>query len=131
MQGGKQQHPGLVSNYGPDSWTLQNTGDKRIAAVFIAVTNSLFSDVVFDAIGIGGDSNTKPLTYESGSDIVGAVIGTYYPYLWLTFQAGGGFHGQLLLFDNFTSNKQVGFSGDMNSNSLAGLSKASVDLAAS
>lgn len=151
-----------TSNYGSNAFTIENTGQKRIAAVFIDATAAMFSDVVFDNDGTGGDSVAKDLTYDSGGSSVGVISISNYQYLWLKARdssfnggaafdptklyninnlfvnavsntnqgnpkAGGGYRGELLLFTDFTSTKKVGFSGDMDPNCVAGLSKSSID----
>ena len=151
-----------LSNFGASSFLLENIGGKRIAAVFIDLTENMFSDIVFDKDGTGGDSVWKALTYDKGLVEAGAVNPASYPYLSLQARdssfngtapfnpnalsnvnnlfvnslsnmnrgnpkAGGGFRGELLLFTNFTSSKVVGFSGDMDPNSVAGYSKAFID----
>ena len=150
------------SNFGNNAFMLSNTGDKRISAVFIDVTNALVPDVVFDADGTGGDSVAKNLTYNSGAASVAPVSINSYDWLWLPARgvsfaptlafdaadlsnidnlfvdavsnnskpspkAGGGFRGELLLFTDFDPGETVGFSGDMDPNSIAGLTKSSVD----
>ncbi|MEL6185935.1 MAG: malectin domain-containing carbohydrate-binding protein, partial [Myxococcota bacterium] len=150
------------SNFGNNSFSLTNTGDKRISAVFIDVTTALVPDVVFDGDGTGGDSVAKNLTYNSGAASVAPVSIGSYDWLWLPARgtsfvptsafdasdlsnvdnlfvdavsnsnkaspkAGGGFRGELLLFTDFDPGETVGFSGDMDPNSIAGLTKSSVD----
>ncbi len=41
--------------------------------------------------------------------------------------AGGGYRGELLLFTDFNPGETVGFSGDMDPNSIAGLTKSAAD----
>ncbi|MEO0600853.1 MAG: malectin domain-containing carbohydrate-binding protein, partial [Myxococcota bacterium] len=156
-----------ASNFGNNSWTIDNLGTKRIAAVYLDVSTALFRDAVFDDDGTGGDQVTKPLTFSNGSGAVLPVDPATTPYnnLFLpardssTFnplaafapgqlgdvdnlfvdqvsnnalpspKAGGGFRGQLLIFDDFDGGELVGFSSDMDPNSIAGLTKSSVDSA--
>ena len=150
-----------VSNYGDNSFKLENAGSKRIAAVFIDVTNAIFRDVVFDNNGSGGDSVAKKLKYDSNEAQVGAISIDKYQWLRLPARngsfnpksrfdpnnlsdvnnlfvdetsnnnlgspkAGGGFRGELLLFSNFDPGDSVGFSGDMDPNSIAGLTQGTV-----
>jgi len=42
-------------------------------------------------------------------------------------KAGGGYRGELLIFTGFDPNEACGFSGDMDPNSVAGLTKGSID----
>jgi hypothetical protein len=151
-----------ISNFGWNSFELENTGQKRIAAAFIDVTASIFRDAVFDADGRGGDNVAKDLSIDSNGGNVGAVSISKYQEFWLparnssftssaTFnanqlsnvnnlfvdatadnsltgnKAGGGFRGELLLFTDFGSGEKVGFSGDMDPNSIAGLTKGTID----
>ena len=69
------------SNLGSNSWRLENAGSKRIAAVFIDVTNAIFRDVVFDDNGSGGDSAAKKLKSDSNEAQVGAISIDNYQWL--------------------------------------------------
>ena len=51
-----------ISNFGDDSFSVINVGDKNIAQIDIDVTNALFPDTVFDPMGVAGDSASRPLT---------------------------------------------------------------------
>ncbi|WP_380058932.1 malectin domain-containing carbohydrate-binding protein (plasmid) [Falsihalocynthiibacter sp. SS001] len=127
------------SNYGANSFQLTNTGDKKIAAVFIDVTTALYQDSVFDPDGAGGDDATKPWGINSGGPETGASIsggeGGYFlpgddPLPNTTGTGGpsnGGYKGAIVKFTDFDNGETVGFSGDMDPNSIAGLTKASVD----
>jgi hypothetical protein len=151
-----------ASNFNWNSFELENTGQKRIAAVFIDVTDSMFRDVVFDHNGSGGDNVAKSLSIDFNGENVGAVSTDSYAEFWLPARgssfvasaafdanklsnvnnlfvdstadnsldspkAGGGFRGELLLFTDFTNGEKVGFSGDMDPNSIAGISKGTID----
>ncbi len=133
-----------VSNFGVDSFTINNTGDKEIAAVFIDFRDSLYGDSVVDLDGSAGDAVTKPFQVDSQSAAgTGAffdtdVADTYFlpganplPNTTGTGQAStGGFRGLLLKFDGtsggFDSGEFVGVSGDMDPNSIAGLLKSNL-----
>ncbi|MEN0064417.1 MAG: MopE-related protein [Myxococcota bacterium] len=154
------------SNFGNNSFTIQNTGTKRIAAVYLDVTGAVFPDSVFDSDGTGGDHVTKALTFSTGAADVLPIdpAVTAYPNLSLPARsisfdpldafnpnlltdednlfvdevsnnslpspkAGGGFRGQLLLFTGFDAGETIGFSSDMDPNSIAGLLKGTVDTA--
>lgn len=149
------------SNFDWRSFQLTNTGDKRIAAVFLDVTDSIFSDVVFDADGSGGDDVAKDLSHDWGTTETKPIAIDRYQWQWLPARddpaydddaqfnpselddvnnlfvdelsdsglgAAGGFRGELILFEDFTSGDTYEFSGDMDPNSLAGLKQGSVGL---
>ena len=71
-----------VSNFNFNSFIIENKGDKRIAAVFIDVTNAIFDDSVFDSDGRGGDHVSKELTLDSGTE-TGPISIDQYPHHWL------------------------------------------------
>ncbi|MEO9781805.1 MAG: malectin domain-containing carbohydrate-binding protein [Sedimentitalea sp.] len=130
------------SNYGNNSFQVTNTGDKKIAAVFVDVTNALYQDVVFDPDGAGGDDAFKVWGINSDGS-TGAYIGGGDGGYFLAGQdplpndtgtgipSNGGYKGAIVKFDGsdggFENGETVGFSGDMDPNSIAGLTKASVD----
>ncbi|MEL6566878.1 MAG: putative Ig domain-containing protein [Pseudomonadota bacterium] len=129
------------SNFGANSFELKNTGDKQVAAVFIDVRDAVYGDSVFDFDGSGGDTAAKPFDVNSETgDGTGALFEAGETYLLPGTQpipntsgggvtAGGGFRGLLIKFDGsdsgFENGEMVGFSGDMDPNSIAGLLKGS------
>ncbi|MCZ4260855.1 calcium-binding protein [Limimaricola sp. G21655-S1] len=132
-----------ASNFGLNSFKVTNTGDKKISAIFIDVSGALYPDSVFDPDGAGGDSATKPWAVNAagntGAYIGGGVGGYFLPGpdpLPNTTGTGkpsnGGYKGAMVKFDptvsgGFGKNETVGFSGDMDPNSIAGLTKNSLD----
>ena len=130
-----------VSNFAPNSFQVTNVGDKTISAVFIDVTDALYPDSVFDPDGAGGDDVAKAWAVNSGGGTGGFVDGSGYflpgpdplPNTTGTGQASdGGFKGALVKFSptasgGFQPGETVGFSGDMDPNSIAGLLKSDVD----
>ncbi|MEO1651648.1 MAG: hypothetical protein AAFR60_11805, partial [Pseudomonadota bacterium] len=123
------------SNFGPNSFEVTNTGDKNIAAVFIDVRGALYPDSVFDPDGLGGDSVAKPWAVNTDGGTGGFVQGSGYFLPGADPVAGpspsnGGFKGAIVQFSDFNTGETVGFSGDMDPNSIAGLTKASVDTGA-
>ncbi|MEM6531492.1 MAG: malectin domain-containing carbohydrate-binding protein [Myxococcota bacterium] len=144
------------SNFQSGSFELENTGTRRIAAVFIDVSTALFPDSVFDDDGSGGDDVAKPIDFDSVGR-TDPVRQSQYPSLHFparsdTFvanvpydpgvidrlfvnavannglaspSAGGGYRAALLLFNDFTPGKIATFSGDMDPNSIAGLTRLS------
>ncbi len=119
-----------ASNFGDNSFQITNTGNKNIAQVDIDVTNALYADTVFDPEGVAGDTVSKELDIDTagGTGVVNPA--SYNPYV----GAGGaaGYEGLTLLFDNadnggFEPGEAVGFSVDMDPNSVAGTDKGSLD----
>ena len=130
------------SNYGANSFQVTNTGDKKIAAVFVDVSNALYQDIVFDPDGAGGDDAYKVWGINSdggtGAYIGGGDGGYYLPgqdplpnNTGTGIPSNGGYKGAIVKFDGsdggFENGETVGFSGDMDPNSIAGLTKGSVD----
>lgn len=127
------------SNFGSNSFELTNTGDKQIAAVFIDVSTALYPDSVFDPDGAGGDDSVKPWGINSGGAQTGASIsggdGGYFiagvdPLANTTGTgqaSNGGYKGAIIKFTDFQNGETVGFSGDMDPNSIAGLDKGSTN----
>ncbi len=131
------------SNFGAGSFKLTNTGDKRIAAIFIDFREALFGDSVVDFDGSAGDTAAKRFRVD-GDDTTGAFFAagdeqTYFllgdpPFPDTTGSnnpVSGGFRGLLLLFGTADGGHEPGetaaFSGDMDPNSIAGLAKGRVD----
>ncbi|MEL7313912.1 MAG: hypothetical protein AAFN08_03055 [Cyanobacteria bacterium J06559_3] len=118
-----------VSNFGNNSFQITNTGTKKIAQVDIDVTGALYPDSIFDPFGLAGDTVGKALTINTngGTGIVAPSNASY-------IGAGGtaGFEGLQLRFDEtvnggFESGETVGFSVDMDPNSIAGARKGVLD----
>ena len=123
------------SNYGNNSFKVTNTGDKKIAAVFFDVRTALYGDSVFDPDGKGGDTAFKAWAVDSGGG-TGALQPSGYEHYFLPGadpeptdpDNNGGYRGALLKFSatndgGFTQGEVVGFSGDMDPNSIAGMEK--------
>ena len=124
------------SNFGANSFEVTNTGGKDISAIFIDVRTALYPDSVFDPDGLGGDSAAKPWQINSGGGTGAYVDGSGYflpgvdPIPNSNGSGGasnGGFKGAMVKFTDFGANETAGFSGDMDPNSIAGMSKADVD----
>ncbi|MEM7767558.1 MAG: putative Ig domain-containing protein, partial [Pseudomonadota bacterium] len=122
-----------ISNFPPNSFTLTNTGEKRITALEVDVTDALYPDAVFDPFGLAGDTVSKPLTLDTPGE-TGVEAPTDASYI----GAGGadGFEGIRLKFDpgadgGFQPGETVGFSVDMDPNSVAGAFKGRLDDGAS
>ncbi len=134
------------SNFGAGSFQLTNTGDKKIAAVFIDFRDAVFGDSVIDFDGTGGDTAFKKFVVDGGG--TDATTGAFFDqndnnvyYLpgesplpnntSTGVPSSGGFRGLLLKAGNaangFEPNETVGFSGDMDPNSVAGLPKSGID----
>ncbi|GEM_PF-2043938 len=118
-----------ASNFDSNSFQIANSGDKKIVAVNIDVTNALYPDTVFDPFGLAGDTLGKQLTIDTNGD-TGVVIAPEDYYI----GAGGtaGFEAIQLEFDEnvdggFEPGETLGFSVDMDPNSIAGAQKAPLD----
>ncbi|MAQ82764.1 MAG: hypothetical protein CMH12_05970 [Maritimibacter sp.] len=118
-----------ISNFGGDSFVLTNTGTKKIVQLDIDVTDALYPDSVFDPFGLAGDTIAKQLEINSDSG-TGVNAPTSAAYI----GAGGidGFEGLRLTFDTATNGgfepgDTVGFSVDMDPNSIAGADKGTLD----
>jgi hypothetical protein len=129
------------SNFGGSSFQVTNVGGKNISAIFVDVTTALYPDSVFDPDGQGGDNVAKPWQIDSDGDTGAYVDGMGYflpgpdPIPNSAGSGGpsnGGFRGAMVKFDadqdgGFGTGETVGFSGDMDPNSIAGMSKGDVD----
>ncbi|MEM9435142.1 MAG: putative Ig domain-containing protein [Pseudomonadota bacterium] len=136
-----------ASNFGGNSFLLENTGDKQIAAVFIDFREALYSNSVIDPDGAAGDNVTNPFAAQSGAAATGLIASgndnvlNEAESLFLPGDepnpdpngaaANGGFRGLLLRFDGssggFSNGEVVGFAGDMDPNSIANSQKSTVD----
>ncbi len=121
-----------ISNYGSNSFKIKNTGDKKIAKVELDVTDALYPDSVFDPFGLAGDTAAKDLSINSDGN-TGVIEPDNTSYI----GAGGsaGFEGIQLLFDEnadggFEPGETIGFSIDMDPNSVAGAKKSLLDAGA-
>lgn len=118
-----------ISNFGSNSFQITNIGKKNIAQIEIDVTNALYPDSVFDPLGLAGDTTYKVLTID-GDDGTGVVSPGNSSYLGIGGSAG--YKGLRLQFDNtvnggFEFGETIGFSVDMDPNSVAGTEKDPLD----
>ncbi|MGS4946639.1 malectin domain-containing carbohydrate-binding protein [Meridianimarinicoccus sp. RP-17] len=131
-----------ASNFGANSFQVENTGDKKISAIFIDVSSALYPDSVFDPDGLGGDAAARD--WQIGTDGIGTsptgafVSGSGYflPGVDPIPNSGGsggpsngGFKGAMVKFNasnngGFENGEIVGFAGDMDPNSIAGMDKS-------
>ncbi len=118
------------SNFNPNSFLLSNVGGKDIVSVTIDVSTAIYGDSVFDPEGMAGDTTFKPLTIDTEGGTGIADPASYNPYI----GAGGvaGYRGLVLNFDaatdgGFNPGEQLGFSIDMDPNSVAGAAKGVLD----
>ncbi len=118
-----------ISNFGNNSFVVTNVGSKAISSIEIDVTNALYPDSVFDPFGLAGDTASKPLQINSNGN-TGVQTPTNASYI----GAGGtdGYSGIVLTFDplvngGFESGETLGFSVDMDPNSVAGAGKTLLD----
>ncbi|MGC6424731.1 MAG: hypothetical protein ACON4O_07070 [Lentimonas sp.] len=120
------------SNYGKNSFQLTNSGSKNIVEFRLDVTRALFPDIVFDPEGVAGDSVAKALQINKNeaTGLIPVETAARKPYL----GEGGvkGYWGLLLTFDSaiddgFNPGETLGFSIDMDPNSIAGTKKWPID----
>ncbi len=123
-----------ISNFGTSSFQVENTGDKRIAAIYFDVTDALFPDTVFDPVGLAGDSTSRGLLFsDTGS--TGVFQPNSQEVLVPFFGEGGtaGYEGMLLTFDpdldgGYETGEIIKFGVDMDPNSIVGLPQNPVDI---
>ena len=118
-----------ISNFGKNSFQITNIGTKTIAQIDIDVTDALYSDSVFDPFGQAGDTSSKPLTIDNNGD-TGIVAPSDASYIGVGEKSG--YKGLQLKFSEsvnggFESGETIGFSVDMDPNSVAGTEKAPLD----
>ncbi|MEM9782127.1 MAG: malectin domain-containing carbohydrate-binding protein, partial [Pseudomonadota bacterium] len=123
-----------TSNFGNGSFAITNVGTKDIAFIEIDVTDALFPDAVFDPFGIAGDSTAKALTLQGGSDggtgLVVPTGGFDEDAIGITYLGTGGIAGYETLrldFTDFNPGETISFGVDMDPNSIAGSTKATLD----
>ncbi|MEM7773454.1 MAG: hypothetical protein AAF327_23485, partial [Cyanobacteria bacterium P01_A01_bin.37] len=110
------------SSFSRDSFQLINTGTKTIAQVNIDITNALYPDTVFDPFGLAGDTLSKALRIDTDDD-TGVVAPDNNTYIGVGGTAG--FEEIVICFDEndnggFETGETLGFSIDLDPNSLAG-----------
>ncbi|MEM8792664.1 MAG: malectin domain-containing carbohydrate-binding protein [Pseudomonadota bacterium] len=120
------------SNFGNNSFQITNTGDKDITAIEIDVTDALLPDAVFDPLGIAGDLTFKNLTIntEGGTGVITPPGGFDADAIGVTYLGSGGilgFETIRLEFTDFNPGETLGFSVDMDPNSIAGAEKGPLD----
>ncbi|MEM8944978.1 MAG: malectin domain-containing carbohydrate-binding protein [Planctomycetota bacterium] len=121
------------SSFSADSFLLSNTGNKRITRVDLDITHALYADVAFDPFGVAGDTTSKPLQIDTAGSTGVVDTALYSPYTGIGGTAG--FKGLTLLFDTdidsgFEPGETLGFSIDIDSNSIAGADKSILDAGA-
>lgn len=89
------------STYGWRSCLMTNTGDKRVAAVYMDITNAIVPDMVFDPDGSGGDDVAKPLEHNWGTTETKPISIDKYDWSWLPardsgYSPGASFDGSAL-----------------------------------
>ncbi|MEL6382090.1 MAG: DUF4347 domain-containing protein, partial [Cyanobacteria bacterium J06626_18] len=122
------------STFNKGSFTVENTGDKRIAAIYFDITDAIIPDAVFDPVGLAGDSAFRGLSFKSTGG-TGAFEPGNGEALVPFFGVGGadGYEGMLLTFDPDTDNgydpgEVIQFGVDADPNSIVGLPKKPVDI---
>lgn len=125
-----------ISNFGKNAFQVTNIGDKAIAQIELDVTNALYPDTVFDPFGIAGDTASKPIAIDTdgGTGIIAPNNDANAPNNQTYVGTGGlaGFETIRLMFDSqvnngFAPGETLGFSVDMDANSIAGAQKSTLD----
>ncbi|MEM6487072.1 MAG: tandem-95 repeat protein [Pseudomonadota bacterium] len=123
-----------TSNFGNGSFSISNVGTKDIAFIEIDVTDALLPDAVFDPFGVAGDSTAKALTLQGNSDggtgLVVPTGGFDEDAIGITYIGTGGVAGYEKLrldFTDFNPGETISFGVDMDPNSIAGSTKATLD----
>ncbi|MGB5634434.1 MAG: hypothetical protein WBM86_16855 [Waterburya sp.] len=118
-----------ISNFGDNSFQITNLGDKKIAQIDIDVTNALYPDSVFDPFGQAGDTTSKALNIDNNGS-TGVIDRGKAAYIGVGGRSG--YKGLQLKFNNnvdggFEPGETIGFSVDMDPNSVAGSEKGPLD----
>lgn len=120
------------SNFGRNAFTITNTGGKTITTVELDVTDALYPDTVFDPEGVAGDSVAKALKIDTPGQTGIRQAQNVKPSPYLGQGGSKGYEGLRLEFDSalddgFNPGETVGFSIDMDPNSIAGTRKGPLD----
>ena len=124
------------STYNDKSFIVENIGDKRIAAIYFDITDTLFRDTVFDPIGQAGDNGpVRGLKFSSIGGTGAFEPGSKEEVLVPFYGASGteGYEGMLLTFDSnvdggYNPGEIIQFGTDLDPNSIVGLPKKPVDI---
>ncbi|MEM9884148.1 MAG: hypothetical protein AAF800_14640 [Planctomycetota bacterium] len=120
------------SNYANNSFRLENTGGRDIVAFELDVSTALYPDCVFDPEGKAGDNVAKPLQINTPGD-TGVLDPANAPGPAYVGEGGDRGYRTLRLYfspvvdDGFNPGESVGFSIDMDPNSVAGTRKRPLD----
>eukprot|EP00471_Norrisiella_sphaerica_P002024 CAMPEP_0184483784 /NCGR_PEP_ID=MMETSP0113_2-20130426/5450_1 /TAXON_ID=91329 /ORGANISM="Norrisiella sphaerica, Strain BC52" /LENGTH=826 /DNA_ID=CAMNT_0026864389 /DNA_START=43 /DNA_END=2523 /DNA_ORIENTATION=+ len=112
------------SNYGANSFMVQNTGNKDIDTICIDFTTAVFGDAVADPEGKAGDSVAKDLSKDSTQGQCQIQSFRFLGKGPNPPEGGvGGYRALCLKFSTFKPGSRCGFSFDMDPNSLSGLTQ--------
>ncbi|MEM9237512.1 MAG: hypothetical protein AAGB14_12085 [Verrucomicrobiota bacterium] len=117
------------SNYGKNSFRILNSGSKDISSFRLDVSKALYPDSVFDPEGLAGDSVAKALQIDEDQDTGIVVPQGISPEVYLGDGGDKGFDAIQLKFKKggFNPGESIGFSIDMDPNSIAGTKKKPLD----
>ena len=80
------------SNFNFRTSQIENTGDKRIAAIYMDLSTAMFPDVVIDNDGTGGDDVSKALSHDWGTTETNPISIDQYQWTWQPARSSpGGF----------------------------------------
>ena len=117
------------SNFSKNSFRILNTGTKDISSFHLDVSEALYPDSVFDPEGLAGDSVAKALQIDEDQDTGIVVPQGISPEVYLGDGGAKGFDAIQLRFKKggFNPGESIGFSVDMDPNSIAGTKKKPLD----
>ena len=114
--------PGLSiydsSTFATNAFKLTNLTDQNIVSVSLDISTAIFTDLVYDPNGTGGDSVAKDLEIDSDSTVVGYVSHSFSP------ERDGGHDLLKINFNDFQSGETVEFSIDVDPTSIKGIDQS-------
>lgn len=127
-----------ISNFGTNKFTVENVGEKRIAALYFDVSQALFPDIVFDPVGVAGDSVARGLAFSitGGSGVIEPGFERDDEDVLTPFYGVGGvdgYKGMLITFDpevdgGYQPGERIRFGVDMDPNSIVGIPQVPRDI---
>ena len=122
-----------ISTFNSASFSIENLGDKRIAAVLFDIDNALFPDTVFDPLGLAGDSVSRGLLFSSTGGTGAVVVGETSLAPFIGVGGTSGYEAMLVRFDSavsggFQTGEKTLFGVDLDANSIVGIPQQPIDI---